>query len=174
MNKKISLLLLTVGLAVAAVAATTPYTPYGSTTAVQPGNPPRPDRQQALTANPIVLTNLSTSAIGTLTFAGGTNMSVAVNSTGSNQLGLFVNAVTPFASTSNVTVVVEFSPDGINWLTDAAHVQTVIFPLTGTTPVKFLTNFAAANTVNIDFARIRSIATTATNAFYVTNAYFFR
>lgn len=174
MNKKLSLLLLTAGLAVAAFAATTPYQPYSGTAPIQPGNPPKPDRRSAVIPTPLILTNLSTSAIGTITLAGTTNAAFDVNSTGSNQLGLFFNVVTPFASTSNVTAVVEFSPDGQHWLTDAAHVQTVVFPLTGTTPVLFLTNFAAANTVNISQARLRSISTTATNAIYFTNVFFFR
>ncbi len=117
--------------------------------------------------------NLTTSALGTITFAGATNQSQAVIDDGTKVLGVWFQGVaSATASTSNFTGVVEFSPDGTNWLTSGA--KTVTFPLTGTTPVSFATNFAVADTANMARARLRSLTTTATNILYVTNITFLR
>lgn len=186
-NKKLFALLtiatvLAVATTIALFAATTPYQPYAGTAATLPGNPDRPERINALTNGvPLILTNLTTSAISTVTFAGGTNAAVyvsnqpiSITSQGTEQLGIVFNLATPFASTSNVTAIVEFSPGGGLWLTTPANQQTVVFPLTGTTNLIWMTNFSAANTVNLKFARLKSLSTTATNALYVTNIYFLR
>lgn len=112
----------------------------------------------------LVLTN------GTTTFAGTTNAPVTVYR--EKRLGLFIDQVSSTASTSNVTYTVEFSTDGTRWLT--APTATVVVPLSGTTPYRFLTNFPPELTANMQKVRLKSAASPAIATFYVTNAWFYR
>lgn len=112
----------------------------------------------------LVLTN------GTTTLAGTTNVPVSVFR--EKRLGLFIDQVSSAASTSNVTYTVEFSADGTRWLT--APTATVVVPLTGTTPYRFLTNFPVELTANMTKVRLKTVASPAIATFYVTNAWFYR
>jgi hypothetical protein len=117
------------------------------------------------------ITNSLTLALtnGTYTAAGTTNLSVDVWQ--NRYFGVFANAVTTNASTSNVTFAVEFTPDGTNWNTQTLD---FVLALNGTTQTKGSTNFPLHLTANMRKARIKTIASTAIATYWATNIFFIR
>jgi hypothetical protein len=105
---------------------------------------------------------------GTYSFGAATNLVVDVPQ--GRELGLFFNGVSSTASTSNVTVTVEFTPDGTNWL-DSPTLD-LVTTLNGTTPRRAETNWPASLTVNLRKARLRSITSPAIAPYYATNLLF--
>ncbi len=106
-----------------------------------------------------------TAAAGTVNLANGTNKPVFI--TQGKQMGLWANAVAPDATATNVTVTVEFSPDGTNYL--SAPTANLVFALNGTTPVKAGTNWSTVITDNFLKARIKSVSSGSLTSYYFTN-----